>query len=512
MRFGTEEEQVLLMETALKIRGWILRDGRGIRAVARETGLSRTTIKKYLKDDEPPHYRRRQPRVGHKLNAQFEQRLRELFNHDLQLRRRERRTAKKLYEELVAEGYTGSYSPVQRFVGELRKAVGTGTSDAFIPLCFAAGDALQFDWSEEYVLLGGVEHKVHVAHFRLCHSRKPFVVAYMNEKQEMVLDAFVRALAFFGGVPRRVIIDNPKTMVTYVSRSKDRIFHPRFLALMNHYVIEPVACTPASGWEKGQVENQVQFLRGELFCPKPAFDDLDALNAWLRLRCAELAERRHPDQQDRKIAAVFADEKIELRPLGRAFDGYVERAVRVRSTCLVQYDSNRYSVPSEHAGRHVSLRAYADRIVVVAGNQIIAGHKRYFTRNISYFEPWHYVPLLDHKPGALRDGAPFVGWELPEAMQQIKDHYMRGKGGDREFVDLLLLALEHGMEVVEMACDLAVKQHTLRLPAIMNLINQLLEPVIPPLADTHAYPQLTLRPEADCKRYEALCAAGEVAA
>ena len=310
---------------------------------------------------------------------------------------------------------------------ELRQTSGTGTDDAFIPLHFAAGDALQFDWSEEYVLLGGVEHKVHVAHFRLCHSRKPFVVAYLNEKQEMVLDAFIRALAFFGGVPRRVIIDNPKTMVTYVSRSKDRIFHPRFLALMNHYVIEPVACTPASGWEKGQVENQVQFLRGELFTPRLAFDDLDGLNDWLRLRSEELANRLHPDQQDRTIADVFSDEQRELRPLGRPFDGYVEKTVRVRSTCLVQYDSNRYSVPSEHAGRHVSLRAYADRIVVVADNEIIAEHERYFTRNISYFEPWHYVPLLDRKPGALRDGAPFVGWELPEAMEQIKDHYMRGK-------------------------------------------------------------------------------------
>lgn len=500
------------METALKIRGWILGDGRSIRAVARETGISRTTIKKYLKDPEQPQYRERQPRVGHKLSAEFEARLRELFKHDLQLRRRNRRTAKKLYEQIVTEGYTGSYSPVQRFVRELRQTSGTGTGDAFIPLHFAAGDALQFDWSEEYVMLGGVEHKVHVAHFRLCHSRKPFVVAYLNEKQEMVLDAFIQALVFFGGVPRRVIIDNPKTMVTYVSRSKDRIFHPRFLALMNHYVIEPVACTPAAGWEKGQVENQVQFLRGELFTPRLAFDDLDALNDWLRLRSEELANRLHPDQQDRTIADIFSDEQRELRPLGRPFDGYVEKTVRVRSTCLVQYDSNRYSVPSEFAGRHVSLRAYADRIVVVAGNEIIAEHKRHFTRNISYFEPWHYVPLLDRKPGALRDGAPFVGWELPRAMEQIKDHYMRDKGGDRDFVDLLLLALTHGIEVVETACELAVEQRTLRLPAIINLINQLLEPVISPLADPHAYPQLTLRPEADCKRYEALCATGEVVA
>src|SRR6056297_3499664 len=499
------------MESVSKIRLWILQEGRSIRSVSRATGLSRNTIKKYLKDDNPPSYQRQAPPARHKLCDGFDTRLQGLFEQDQKRPRRERRTAVRLYEQLVSEGYTGSYSPVQRFVRDLKRA-GAGSGEAFIPLHFAAGDALQFDWSEERVVLGGVEQKVKVAHFRLCHSRKPFVVAYPGESQEMVLEAFVRALSFYGGVPRRVIIDNPKTMVTYASRSKDRVFHPRFLALMNHYVMEPVACTPASGWEKGQVENQVQFLRGRLFVPMPAFDDLDGLNDWLRLRCEDLANRAHPEHSTRTIAEVFEDERAELRPLGRSFDGYVEKTVRVRSTCLVQYDSNRYSVPSEHAGHHVSLRAYADRIVVVADNELIAEHKRYFTRNISYFEPWHYVPLLDRKPGALRDGAPFVGWELPEAMEQIKDHYMRGCGGDREFVDLLLLALEHGIEVVETACDMALEQRTLRLPAIINLVNQLLEPTIPPLEDTHTYPQLTLRPEADCKRYEALCDAGKAAA
>ena len=271
-------------------------------------------------------------------------------------------------------------------------------------------------------------------------------------------------------------------------------------------------CTPAAGWEKGQVENQVQFLRGRLFVPKPAFDDLDALNAWLRLRCEELANRPHPEQSDRTVAEVFEDERAALRPLGRAFDGYVEKTVRVRSTCLVQYASNRYSVPSHFAGQHVSLRAYAGRIVLVSGQDVIAEHKRRFTRNVSYFEPWHYVPLLDRKPGALRDGAPFVGWQLPEAIHRIREHYMAGKGGDREFVDLLLLAQDHGIGVVETACELAVEQNTLRLPAIINLINQLVEPVITPLSEAYAYPQLTLRPEADCKRYETLCSAEEVAA
>ena len=493
------------MESAAKIRRLVLSDGHSIRSVSRSTGFSRNTIRKYLKDASPPHYHRNEPPVRHKL-AGFQERLSTLYKHDLSLPRRERRTAVKLYEQLVEEGYTGSYSPVCRFIKAL-KADGSQLSQAFIPLHFKAGDALQFDWSQEHVVLAGVEHKIKVAHFRLCHSRKPFVVAYPGEAQEMVLDAFARALAFYDGVPRRVIIDNPKTMVTYVSRSKDRVFHPRFLALMNHYVMEPVACTPAAGWEKGQVENQVQDLRRQLFTPKLCFDDLESLNAWLFLRCNALGSRAHPEQKDQTVDAVFALERTELRPLGLGFDGYVEKAVRARSTCLVQYDSNRYSVPARYAGYHVSLRAYANKIVVVADQQIIAEHKRRFTKNISYFEPWHYVPLLLRKPGALRDGAPFIEWQLPAAMNKIKVRYMDTKGGDRDFVELLMMAQEHGIETVEIACDLAVEQKTIRLSAITNLINQLVEPMIDPLPQTHTYPQLQVMPQADCKRYELLYAA-----
>ena len=281
---------------------------------------------------------------------------------------------------------------------------------------------------------------------------------------------------------------------------------------MNHYVMEPVACTPASGWEKGQVENQVQHVRSWLFTPKLKFDDLEALNSWLLLRCNELGTRPHPEQKEQSIDEIFATERGQLRPLGRPFDGYVEKPVRVRSTCLVQYDNNRYSVPARHAGCHVSLRAYAQRIVVVAGNEVIAVHKRRFTRNKSYFEPWHYVPLLAQKPGALRNGAPFVAWQLPVAMNTIKARYMETQGGDRDFVDLLMLVSEHGLEAVDMACELAVEQKTIRLSAIINLLNQLAEPAIEPLPQTHDYPQLQVPPQADCKRYEQLGPTGEVTA
>lgn len=499
---------MLLMESISKVR-CLGRSGVGVREIARRTGFSRVTVRKYLRGDGERCYRRTKEPERRVLDQGHRAQLSLWFESDLKRPVRERRSAHGLYEQLVLEGYEGSYTTVQRYVRGLRRSVeGTSSSKAFVPLEFTPGDAMQFDWSQETVVLGGIETRVKVAHFRLCHSRKMFVRAYYRESQEMVLDAFNQAVSFYEGVPRRVIIDNPKTMVLFVGKSKDRDLHPRFKALLNHYVLEATACTPASGWEKGQVENQVGHARGKLFTPMARFDSLEALNDWLALRCRELDDRAHPGDKTRQVAQVLEEEAKLLHPVGRPFDGYLARQARVLSTCLIQYDSNRYSVPAMYAGQKVGLRVYADTIKVASDHKIIAEHKREFGRHVSVFEPWHYVPILKRKPGALRDGAPFVNWQLPGAMVQIRDLYLKQPGGDREFVELLLKAQDHGMDVVQMACELAVEAKTLRLPAITNLINQLVEPVVPARIEVHPYPELSVRPEANCHRYEALIGTG----
>src|SRR6056300_904797 len=139
----------------------------------------------------------------------------------------------------------------------------------------------------------------------------------------MILDAFNKAFNFYGGVPRRVIIDNPKTMVTYIGKGKDRTFNPRFLSLMSHYALEPVACTPRAGWEKGQVERQVGILRDHLFKPQPVFATYDDLNIHLRAQCEAFGGRPHPEDKTRSIDTVFEAEKESLRDIGHPFDGYI---------------------------------------------------------------------------------------------------------------------------------------------------------------------------------------------
>ena len=279
-----------------------------------------------------------------------------------------------------------------------------------MPLSFLPGAKYQFDWSHEVVVLGGVVQTVKVAHFRLCYSRKMFVRAFPRETQEMVFEAHDRAFAMFGGVPLAGIYDNPKPIVTTVFTGKEREFNRRFLALMNHYLVEPIACTPASGWEKGQVENQVGNIREWLFTPRPAFADFTELNAWLEQRCQELAQRFHPEQGDRRIAEVFEEERPRLRPFTAAFDGYFEQTVRASSTCLAAYDRNRYSVPAEHAGKTVSLLAYADRSS--CGQDRRSPNTPEVSRAAFCFDPWHYLPGWKGSPARCATGR-LSTWDLP---------------------------------------------------------------------------------------------------
>ena len=160
-------------------------------------------------------------------------------------------------------GYDGAHDSVHRFVKAWRDERARVPAQAFVPMSFAPGEAYQFDWSHETITLQGLPLTIKAAHMKLSHSRMPFVRAYFRETQELVFDAHDKAFAFYGGVCRRGIYDNMKTAVEAIFVGKARQYNRRFLQMCSHHLIEPVACTPASGWEKGQVENQVGNLRDQ---------------------------------------------------------------------------------------------------------------------------------------------------------------------------------------------------------------------------------------------------------
>ncbi len=493
------------------IRRWHLRQHIPIREIERRTGLSRNTIRKYLRSDAvEPQFKL--PDRPSKLDP-FAEKLTGWLRQEASKSRKQKLTAKQLHADLVALGYDGSYGRVAAFARGWKadrlleqQTSGRGT---FVPLAFAAGEAFQFDWSEDWAVIAGERTKLQVAHTKLSHSRVFIVRAYLLQTHEMLFDALAEAFRVLGGVPQRGIFDNMKTAVDRIGTGKARQVNARFAAMASHYLFETDFCNPASGWEKGQVEKNVQDARRRLWQPLPSFADLNALNAWLEARCIEQWGQIQHGVLPGTIADAHEAERGHLMPLGRPFDGFVEHTKRVSPTCLVNFERNRYSVPASFANRPVSLRIYPERIVIAAEGQVLCEHARIIER--SHYLPgrtvydWrHYLAVIQRKPGALRNGAPFV--ELPEAFRRLQGQLLKRSGGDREMVEILALVLQHDEQAVLCAVELALEAGVATKTHIINVLHRLTDGKAPPAPPIDAPQALRLarEPVANVERYDTL--------
>jgi hypothetical protein len=206
---------------------------------------------------------------------------------------------------------------------------------------------------------------------------------------------------------------------------------------------------------------------------------------------------------------LLSEEQPLLIPIKAVFDGYVEKTLRVSSTCLVKVDHNRYSVPADWANRVVSVRLTADRLRLVADGQVIAEHDRCYGRSQLLCDPWHYLPVLEKKPGALRHGAPFQQWDLPAPIRIVRDRLLKQDKGDRAFVELLLMARslgETGLETLEVACDLTLQTGVIAAAIVLNEMRRLTEAARPKALQRlpASIPTLQFEVQADCSRYDDL--------
>src|SRR6218665_3915961 len=493
------------------IRRWHFREHLSIREICRRTGLSRNTIRKYLRlDGVEPRFK--VPERPSKLDP-FADRLSAWLKTESKKNRKQKRTMKQLHADLMSLGYEGSYNRVAAFAREWRddrqrelQTTGRGT---FVPLAFEPGEAFQFDWSEDWAIIGNERTKLQVAHTKLSYSRAFIVRAYLLQTHEMLFDAHNHAFRVFGGIPGRGIYDNMRTAIDKVGRGKERDVNVRFMAMASHYVFEPEVCNPASGWEKGQVEKNVQDARHRFFQPVPRFPSLEALNDWLELRCKEFWAKTPHGQMRGTIADLWAGEAPALMPVSRPFDGFVEYTKRVTPTCLVHLERNRYSVPASFANRPVSLRVYPDRVVVAAEGQIVCEHRRVIYRSHdrpgqTIYDWRHYLAVVQRKPGALRNGAPFA--ELPDAFRTLQQYLLKKSGGDREMVDFLALFPQHDEQAVLSAVDMALKSGIPTKTHVLNLLHRLVDgkSFTPPTIDAPQALTLVNEPKANVERYDAL--------
>ena len=495
------------MDMIGRIRRLHTRDKKSVRAIARITGLSRNTVTKWLSEpvDTPPKYQRAE-HAG-KLTA-FHETLRMALKADARRPKHERRTAKALYAQIQSEGYEGGYTTVSDFIRAWRQTEGQSASvSAFVPLAFKLGEAFQFDWSEEGLVIGGIYYRAQVSHMKLCASRAFWLVAYPSQGHEMLFDAHTRSFAALGGVARRGIYDNMKTAVDRVNKGKGRTVNERFAAMCAHYLYDPEFCNVASGWEKGVVEKNVQDSRRRIWidASNRRWGSFTELNAWLGDRCRALwDEVRHPEHRQFSIAEMLEHERAHLMPMPAPFDGYVEKPARVSSTCLVSVARNRYSVPCELFGQMVSTRLYPNSVVVVAGQNIVARHDRLNNAAGETRYDWqHYVPLIQRKPGALRNGAPFS--DMPEPLQRLRHGLLRDPGGDRAMARVLAIVLSAGLDAVLVAVELALETGPpgkVSVEHVVNVLGRLNAAPAPPNVATPL--KVTTPPRADTARYDSL--------
>ncbi len=491
------------METIAKIRRLYHKDALSIRSIALKLNINRRTVKKHIEQTAIPVYQKpikRYPMLGDFL-TELNQRLTEAQTQP----KIKRMTACRHYEWLKSCGYQGSYSSVSAYIRQFT-AQSSVSSVTFIPQHFPIGDAYQFDWSTESIKIAGVVQKAQVAHFRLCHSRAFFVRAYPNQKMEMLMDAHNHAFTYFGGVPNRGIYDNMKTAVKSIGVGKEREFNAQFLALMNHYMIEPVACTPASGWEKGQIERQVRTLRKQVFEPMLAFNTWQEFNAFLLQQCENrILTALHPEDRTVTVAVRFTQEQRALTPC-KPYQGYRVEWVRVNSLSLVLFDAHRYSVPCNYVLCNVELHISATEVKVIAEGREVAKHPRSFDKQKTTYNPWHYLSALERKPGALRNGEPFLHWPLPQPVKTLQSHLLKQPKGDRAMVKLLSLIADYGEEIGVKAAAIALDNEIPTVEAVLNIIHRLTEPVIPSIISYDV--PLRMPPQAQLSRYDSLLSLG----
>ena len=471
-----------------RVRRAVLVEGRSQRAVALEFGVSRDSVRKMLRYSIPPGYQRQQPvrrpRLGPWIGV-----IDAILEDDRQRPAKQRHTAKRILDRLREEhGFTGGYTIVKDYVrtATLRRR------EMFVPLKHPAGEA-QVDFGEALVVMAGVERKAHYLVMDLPHSDDCFVVAFPAETTEAFLEGHVRAFAYFGGVPTRILYDNTKIAVAKILGSTERQRTRAFSELQSHYLFADKFGRPAKGNDKGKVEGLIGYARRNFMVPIPRYPSWEAFNAHLEQQCLRRRERRLRGHSE-TIGERFERDRAALLPLPAApYEACEKVAARVSSLALVRYRGNDYSVPTRHGHLQVLVRGYVHEVTIACASEVIARHPRSYEREAVVYDPLHYLALLEQKTRALDQAAPLAGWDLPPCFAILRRllEARLNKHGSREYVQVLRLLETFSIEELTDAIEDALQLGTIGFDAVKHLLLCRIERR-PPRLDMQNYPHLPM--------------------
>lgn len=443
-------------------------EGKSLRQVAKELRVSRHTVAKYANQTDIPKYNRQVPYTSPVMTEQYREQIERLLAENETLPRKQRWIGHTIFLELQKNGYTGSEPTVRRYIAQHRKEKRKRT--AFVPLVYEPGEVAEVDFGEAQVRLKGELVKVQMLCFRLRWSHMPFVVAYPNQRQEAMFDGLQRAMTALGGCPDRLTSDNMRQMVKKILEGKNRQEQDAYRQFRTHFLIDSNFCNPASGHEKGSVENLVGFAQRNIVGPRMEAQSWVELNEKLWANCLTYATRRMRGET-LTVHERWQQEKRVLGPLpSHPFDCCRTRPVTSNGTALVSFESNRYSVPVQHAGRPLMLKAYWDCVKIYYGLEQVAVHPRSYEREQEVLDLDHYLDLLQQKPGALNQARPFRQATLPTAYHTLRAAMREHGRSDREFIRVLMLHREFAAADVEAAVTEVLRAGATQFEAVRQLL------------------------------------------
>ncbi len=420
--------------------------GESQRKIAREMGISRNTVKKYWEGASVPWERQEYgTRLAPVMTNEVDQFIAQCLQEDVSAPRKQRHTAKRIHDRLQAEiGFTGGESTIRKAVSQAKNK----HSEAFVPLEFPPGDAVQIDWGEATIYLKGEKILVNLFCTRLCYSATPIVFAYRRQNFESFLDALVRTMEYYGGVPRKIIFDNAKVAVKS-GFGAQAIAQDNYAKLAAHYGFEPVFCNVASGNEKGLVEGLVGYIRRNTCVPMPKVENLDELNEIFREKCEEYLKHKIRGKGN-SVGELFSMEKEALYPLPiYPYDVAKRATARVNPFSLVRFDTNSYSVPVKFTGKEVGMKAFPEKIEIYFQGKLIASHPRCLEKEQEIYLLEHYFPLLERKGRAIFYAKPVKFAHPKEFLSWLEAKKLKPK----EIVDVLKQCCEVGFEEVMKKSD-----------------------------------------------------------
>ena len=419
-------------------------------------GISRNTVRRYWDGahtpDEPKAYPAtvdspQKEQIMEALAAYFEKY--KGYPHGKQ-----RVNAKTAWEEL-RETYPVGASTIRRYVRELMGK----NPEGFIPLDFEPGEAMQVDWCDVKVNIKGNIWKAPLYCAVLPYSFAIFAMIMPNMKTPCFLEATAEAMAFYGGIPRKIHFDNLKTAV-FSGSGKHAVKQERFAAFEAHYAFESAFMNADAGNEKGNVENLCSLVRQVAFVPMPKGENLREVQDIVLSRCLDYIRFHKVRDHAAPVAPMFAEERLKLMPLpAKPFEAYADAQAVVRTDLTFRYDETKYSVPQEYIGKTLSLRITSYRVEAWHKGALVYAHTRPFAKGDHQYIPGHYLPLLEKRPRAVPNAAPLKFGAMPPELDKFRKLNL-GKDRFEQLMKVLLLGRQHDADVLLRAVDYANKTGT----------------------------------------------------